>query len=154
MSQTPSAGCRCAHTAQRGVLYCSELAQRGTSTAATLQILKEALANDNNNPALLKLWFKGSTLKLLPGLVDCEKIKWSTLPLWMIFRFSRNIFYTSTAAAYAFLVHNYLDRDFAFWNQGLHCHFQSEVVFCFCLLDNKCSLLAGSNLIAQVSACS
>ena len=87
---------------------------------------------------------KGSTLKLLPGLADCEKIKWSTLPLWMIFRLSRNIFYTSTA----FLVHNYLDWDFAFWNQGLHCHFQSEVVFCFCLLDNKCSLLAGSNLIA------
>ena len=94
MSQTPSAGCRCAHTAQRGVLYCSELAQRGTSTAATLQILKEALTNDNNNPTLLKLWFKGSTLKLLPGLADCEKIKWITLPLWVILRLSRNIQYT------------------------------------------------------------
>ena len=75
-----------------------------------------------------------------------DQVGW--LWLWVIFRLSRNIFYTSTAAADAFLVHNYLDRDFAFWNQGLHCHFQSEVVFCFCLLDNKCSLLAGSNLIA------
>ena len=71
-----------------------------------------------------------------------DQVGW--LWLWVIFRLSRNIFYTSTA----FLVHNYLDWDFAFWNQGLHCHFQSEVVFCFCLLDNKCSLLAGSNLIA------
>ena len=37
---------------------------------------------------------KGSTLKLLPGLADCEKIKWITLPLWVILRLSRNIQYT------------------------------------------------------------